>query len=64
MNISLTIIVVFKSRKFRKNFFDLTVLKYNDAIKKSRDLDYYLAFFERSYVVSYLVLMQSFIARA
>ena len=29
----------------------MSVLKYDDVITKSRDLDYYFGIFERSYVV-------------
>ena len=30
------------------------VLKYDDVIKKSRDLDYYFGIFEKSYIVPHL----------
>ena len=39
----------------------MTVLEYDDVIKKSVDLGYFLVFFERSIITK---LMQSFIAKA
>ena len=93
MNISLTILVLFESRRFRKNFFDfsnntfpiqtgiinlfhyiwgiwfihkkhltsMTVLKFDNLIKKSRYLDYYFGNFWK--ILCSTTLMQSFIAR-
>ena len=93
MNVTLTILVVFESRRFRKNFFDfsnntfpietgiinlfhyiwriwfihkkhyissMTMLKYDDIIKKSRDLDYYFGILWK--ILCSTTLMQSFIA--
>ena len=34
----------------------MTILEYDDLIKKSRDLDYYFCIFERSYVVQHSTL--------
>ena len=34
----------------------MTILKYDDLIKRSRELDYYFCIFERSYVVPHSAL--------
>ena len=34
----------------------MTILKHDDLLKKSRDLDYYFCIFERSYVVPHSTL--------
>ena len=34
----------------------MTILKYDDLLKKSRDLDYYFCIFERSYIVPHSTL--------
>ena len=34
----------------------MTILKYDDLIKRSRELDYYFCIFERSYVVPHSTL--------